>query len=222
MDMTEITALTEPRMLLRSLAAASLCTALLLNVATPSEAATLIDENFDTSVPTFNITTSGTIPSFTVTDGSVDIIGTTGGQFEFYPGNGAYVDLNGNDPGTIESSTFGFAAGEIVNVSFSYGANGENRTGEVFFGTASLGTFTASQSTGVFQTFSTSFTVATAQNASLIFKGLNAGASGVVLDNVSLTTGAAVPEPATLPALLTLGAIGGALVVRRKQISEQV
>jgi hypothetical protein len=218
--MTEITLLMEPKMLLRSLAASSLAVALLIQVATPSEAATLIDENFSTGTPGLEITT--TIPSFTVTSGSVDIIGGAGSQFDFYPGNDFYIDLNGGEPGTLTSSAFDIAGSQDVTLTFNYGANGENRTTDIFFGSTFLGSVTASQSTGTFNTFTTTFTIAAPTTGSLIFQATNLGASGIVLDNVVLTTApSAVPEPDTLPALLTLGAVGGALVLRRKQNAEQ-
>jgi hypothetical protein len=211
----------EPKMFLRSLAVASLGAALLIQVATPSEAATLISENFNSATPTLSTTS---IPSFSVTAGDVDVIGGAGNQFDFYPGNGSYIDLNGFNPGTIASSVSSFNTGDVVTLSFDYGANGENRTAQVFFGGNLLTSLTASQSTGTFNVFTTTFTVTAPTSANLVFVSTTAGASGVVLDNVVLTTsgsGSAVPEPAMLPALLTLGAVGGALVLRRKQNAEQ-
>jgi hypothetical protein len=206
----------EPNMLLRSIAAASLAVALLVHVATPSDAATLISEDFNAAGPAFGVST--TIPSFTVTSGTVDVIGI-GSGFDFYPGNGAYIDLSGNSAGSISSSAFSLNAGDTVTLTFLYGANGENRSADISFGSF-FTSLTANQSFGAFQTFTTTFTVSSATSASLVFTGTTPGASGFVIDNVVLTS-TAVPEPALLPALLTLGAVGGALVLRRKQSSEQ-
>ncbi len=205
-------------MLLRPLAAASLAVALLVQVATPSDAATLISEDFNAAGPAFGVST--TIPSFTVTSGTVDVIGV-GSGFDFYPGNGAYIDLSGNSAGSIASSAFSFNAGDTVTLTFSYGANGDNRSANISLGSLFATSLTASQSSGsVFSTYTTTFTVSSATSASLLFTGTTPGASGFVIDNVVLTS-TAVPEPAMLPALLTLGAVGGALVLRRKQSSEQ-
>lgn len=202
-------------MLLRSLAAASLSAAFLLQVVTPSEAATLISEDFNGAAPALNATS---IPSFTVTAGNVDVIGD-GTSFIFYPGNGQYIDLNGSIGATIESSAFSFNAGDTVTLSFDYGANGDNRSANVSLGSFFSTILNASQST-TFQNFTQTFTIGAPTSASLIFSAITTGASGIVLDNVVLTS-SAVPEPATLPALLALGVVGGALVLRRKQNTEQ-
>jgi PEP-CTERM motif len=217
MAMTDITTLMEPKMLLRFLAAASLSTALLLQVATSSEAAALISEDFESATPALSVTS---IPSFTVNSGTVDVIGT-GTGFDFYPNNGKYLDLNGSSAAIIESAAFNFAAGDTVTLKFDYGANGENRSADVFFGNALLTTLNASESTGtIFTPYETTFTLGSATTASVLFSAVSTGAAGIILDNVVLTT-SAVPEPATLPALLTLGVVGGALVLRRKQSTEQ-
>jgi hypothetical protein len=112
-----------------------------------------------------------------------------------------------------------------VNLSFLYGANGDNRSATVSLGNLFTTTVNASQSVdaGVFNPFSTSFIAASdISNVQLVFTSLDSGQQGIILDNIVLSTGAIVPEPAMLPALLTLGVVGGALVLRRKQNAEQV
>jgi hypothetical protein len=202
-------------MLARSLSATTLGVILLLLAAAPSGAFTLIfSENFNSVTPsnpgTLNLTSG--VPGFTVTSGNVDLIGTD--SFNFYPGNGTYVDLSGGTAGTIQSSAFNFTAGQTVTLSFSYGANGANRSAEVSLGSLLAPTAVNATQSTTFQVFTTTFYVASSTTASLRFTSLSLGVAGVVIDNVSIT---AVPEPAMLPALLTLGSVGGGLLLRRKQ-----
>lgn len=209
-------------MLLRSLSATALGTALLLQIATPSGAATLINENFNSVAPALAVTSG--VPSFTVTSNDVDLLGSN--LFDFYPGNGTYIDLSGNNAGAITSTdSFSFNPGDVVTLSFSYGANGNGRSANVSLGSIFSDVVSTSQDTSAspaFLTFNQTFTVQSGTTASLVFTSLSPGNGGILLDNVSLTTSPApVPEPVMLPALLTLGVFGGALVLRRKQVSEQ-
>jgi hypothetical protein len=218
--MSENTDSMEPTMLLRSLAAASLGVAILLQVAAPSGAVTLIAEDFNAGPA--GLATNIDVPSFTVTSGNVDVVGSSSASsvFDLYPGNGYYVDLNGTTPGVLTSSVFTFNPGDTVTLSFSYGANGVNRSATVELGALlSPETINTSQASS-FSLFDRTFVVGSTTTASLVFSAVNGGNEGIIIDNVSLTT-TPVPEPDMLPALLTLGAVGGALVLRRKQSAEQ-
>jgi hypothetical protein len=139
-----------------------------------------------------------------VTSGSVDLIGN--GFFDFYPGNGLYVDLDGstNHGGTMVTKQT-FAAGTYaVSFDLAGSARGDVNIVDVAFGP-----------------FTESFTVPSNQPYTLITRSVtlpgpaqfsitNEGGDdvGAILDNVSIIrTATAVPEPATL-SLASLGILG--------------
>ena len=106
----------------------------------PAFAAPIFSDNFNTAnggTPTLNW--SGT-PNWQVTAGAVDLIGSGPGgtSFDFYPGNGLYVDLDGtgSSAGTFRTTT-SFAAGNYT-VSFTLGGSARGDTNVV---TVSLGSY---------------------------------------------------------------------------------
>ncbi|MEH1926877.1 PEP-CTERM sorting domain-containing protein [Nostoc sp.] len=156
---------------------------------------------------------------FKVINGSVDLIGN--GFFDFLPGNGLYVDLDGTTSpslaGTLESQEFNFQAGDIVNLSFQLAGNHRNNDTEsviVSLGSLFNGTFSLGQNEP-FTTFTQSFTVASATNATLKFQETGADNIGLLLDNVTLTK--SVPEPGSIMGLLAFGAFGATSLCKRKQ-----
>ncbi len=55
--------------------------------------------------------------NWNVSKADVDLIGN--GTFDFFPGNGLYVDLNGAAPGGLTSkTTYAFNTGDVVNLGF--------------------------------------------------------------------------------------------------------
>src|SRR5882757_446713 len=74
-------------------------------IALPAQGGIVLTEDFNSVSQGVNSINIG--PNFTVTNGAVDVIGT--GFFDFYPGNGNYVDLDGSMLmlGTIGSASFG-------------------------------------------------------------------------------------------------------------------
>jgi hypothetical protein len=158
--------------------------------------------------------------NWSVPVGSVDLIGETptGTQFDFYPGHGGYVDLDGssNAAGTLQ--TLGsFAAGSYT-LTFDLGGNARGDVDKTT--TITLGDFTqsitlSSSSPYALQTFS--FTTTGGQ---LSFADGAAGDQNVgnILDNVTLST--AVPEPSTW-AMMLVGFAGLGLAgwrARRKTV----
>jgi hypothetical protein len=136
--------------------------------------------------------------------GTVDLIGQTpsGTSFNFYPGNGGYVDLHGSNgtAGTLQTiQTFG--AGKYT-LSFDLGGNAR---GDISKTTDfSLGSFSGAlllASSDALSTHSFTFTTTGGQLSFSDLAGGN-GNIGNILDNVSLTS--AVPEPSTW-AMLLLG-----------------
>lgn len=188
-----------------------------------AQAATLVSENFGAGDPgTYNIT--GPLNSnFTVSAGNVDLIGSST-PFDLYPGNGDYIDLNGNQSGTITSiNSFTFATGESATLSFDYGTNGPGTTANVFLGSTLLASLTAPTGSS-FVNFNQTFTAPT--NGTLRFESTNGGFGGIVLDNIELTSNPAVvsstevPEPSDIVG--TAFAFGSVVLLKRKLSKKSV
>jgi hypothetical protein len=190
-------------------------------VAGNASATILLSDNFDAGSPhadqlnwtgdaTFNVTSP---PS------SVDLIGA-GGSFDFIPGHGGYIDLDGssgigNDPAGQLTSVATFGPGTYT-VSFDLAGNQRGASSQST--TVSLGDFSQTfgpllSSVG-FTTQTITFSTSTAGH--LVFT--EAGPSdqqGNLLDNVALS----VPEPATWAMMLMgFGGLGGVLRHRRRTL----
>src|SRR5690348_11879875 len=87
-----------------------------------ADAAVLLSDRFDSYAQQLNWVPPAT---WTVSSGTVDLIGETptGTSFDFYPGNGGYVDLHGStgEAGTLQTQQ-SFAAGDYT-LSFELGGN---------------------------------------------------------------------------------------------------
>lgn len=86
---------------------------------TTASAVTLLDDTFDNEnggvgqINFFNLT------NWNVTDGTVDLLGN--GFFDFYPGNGLYLDLDGSttNAATLTSrDAFSFSQNDNVTLTF--------------------------------------------------------------------------------------------------------
>jgi hypothetical protein len=205
----------------RHVLASGVGAAVLTQFAAPASAASFnFSEDFNSVIVTNNITTAA--GQFTVTSGNIDVIGTN--AYDFYPGNGNYIDLNGDQPGTIATSAFTFNTGDVVTLAFNYGANGDGRTADV---TVAGNTFNllASQSAdnGVFNSFSQTFTVGSDLSSALSFIATSGTDGGIILDNISLTsvsnTATSVPEPSEM--LGTMVAFGSVVLLKRKLSKKQ-
>ncbi|HKO70232.1 MAG TPA: PEP-CTERM sorting domain-containing protein [Bradyrhizobium sp.] len=159
---------------------------------------------------------------WTVPSGSVDLIGETptGTSFDFYPGNGGFVDLHGSteQAGTLQTLQ-SFAAGNYT-LSFDLGGNAR---GDVSKTTViSLGSFSRAltlASNDPLQPFSFSFATS---GGNLSFADLPGGSGNVgnILDNVSLSSSlaSAAPEPSTW-AMMLMGFCGIGFMAYRKSKS---
>lgn len=183
----------------------------------PAAAATVFSDNFNSETQG----TNGSLSNWNVSNGTIDVIGT--GFFNFYPGNGNYLDLDGsnNNAGRIETKLpLAFTIGQTYTLSFNYGRNGgsfESMTFGVTGGNLSE-LFTLPQGGTVpFSSFSIDF-VATSASGNLFFDHAGGDQQGIVLDNVLLTSvdTAVVPVPAALPLMLT-GLIGLGAIARRRR-----
>lgn len=193
--------------------------ATLTQFATPASAAILFNETFGGSASDQYNATGAVGSNFTVTGGNIDLIGE-GGGYDFYTGNGKYIDLNGNTGGTITSSIFSFAPGETGTVTFNYGTNGPGTSAEVFFGGVSLGTVSAPTG-GSFAT--KTFNILNPTSGALSFVGnANTGAGGIVLDNIQFSSNdtTSVPEPSDFVG--TAFAFGSVVLLKRKMTKKNL
>lgn len=165
--------------------------------------------------------------------GTVDLIGN-GGTFDFLPGNGLYVDLDGSTglAGLLESTPISAPAGNYV-LSFDLAGSHRNTIESVisFFsneqapaakgpvsslplnlGVTQILNITSSQG---FQTYEVPFSLATLGSFNIAFQSLggNGDNIGALLDNVSVTP---VPEPSTI-LLLASGFFGVAIYGKRRK-----
>jgi len=148
--------------------------------------------------------------NWTVSNGTVDLIGN--GFFDFQPGNGLYVDMDGStsNAGKMTSSLFSLAAGNY-QLSFELAGNHRNDNTESVTVQVAVGSLLneviSLNRTDPFQLFTYNFTLAAATSAALSFEGAGGDNIGMLLDNVLFQTVENVPEPATL-LLLGIGLLG--------------
>ncbi|MEH2422839.1 MAG: PEP-CTERM sorting domain-containing protein [Nostoc sp.] len=188
------------------------------NSASAATVTTLLQDDFNQENNGVGTLNYNQFANFDVINGSVDLIGN--GFFDFLPGNGLYVDLDGSTflAGTLQSkTTFNFQPGDIVNLSFQLAGNQRNAMIDpvtVTLGNLFNETFSLPPSQG-FTTISRSFTVASATSATLNFRETGTDNIGLLLDNVTLTK--SVPEPGSIMGLLAFGAFGATSLCKRKQ-----
>ena len=154
---------------------------------------------------TFNSENSGSgalnyngLNFWTVSNGTVDLIGN--GYFDFFPGNGMYLDLDGStsDAALLTStSAFNFTPGTYT-LSFDLGGStrGDNNTVDVSLGGLYNETFTLASGFPL-TNYQRTFNVGAATSANLSFDHHGGDNFGIILDNVALDSRdtSVVPEP---------------------------
>ncbi|MBV8502148.1 MAG: DUF642 domain-containing protein [Paucibacter sp.] len=166
-------------------------------------------ESFSAQVAngTYTAFYGGTIGAWTVT-GSVDLIRNAYGAIDDIS-----VDLAGTPgPGWI-SQTFNAVAGQTYTLSWDLSKNGPGTQLDVSFG--GVTTSYAPVASVANETLSWTATVSGLQTVS--FGTAVASYQGPVVDNISLTTVSAVPEPASYTLMLAGLATVGLIAGRRKQ-----
>jgi hypothetical protein len=169
----------------------------------------LIDEDFE-GVAVGTKSAGTVIGEFTVSSGSVDVVGTGFfGELCVLPTAGNCVDMEGSSPGAIASTlAFTLAAGTEVTLSFDLigSQRGSSNDTLVTFGAAFSETFTRASGDAP-PTVVRIFTLGSAQTASLTFADVDGGSFfGAMLDNVTLA--AEAPSSVPLPGTATLMAVG--------------
>jgi hypothetical protein len=180
-----------------------------LAISSAANAAVIFSDNFNSETQQLNYTG---FANWTVSAGSVDLIGAPS-FFNFYPGNGNYVDLDGStggqNPAGGSTTNTVFAAGSYT-LDFNLGGStrGDTNTVRVVLGDFSQDITLASNAGFTLQ----SFTFTTTGGA-LSFTNLGPSDNlGLILDNVSVS---AVPEPATW-AMMLIGFAGLGYAARRR------
>ena len=174
----------------------------LLSTVSQGNAAVLLSDNFNSENGGVGTTNYTGFANWSVTSGSVDLIGN--GFFDFYPGNGLYIDLDGstNQPGQL-TSHLTFAPGSYV-LTFDLGGNARgdvNKTTDITLGNFSTSLTLASASP--YQLYTYTFTTT---GGNLVFTDLPGGDQdiGNILDNVTVSS---TPLPSTWTMLIA-GLVG--------------
>lgn len=210
----------------RFLSSVAVAGALSAALAMPASAATLFFDNFDDDFRAQGISAgTAVLINWNVTRGAIDVLGP--GMFNFYPGNGNYLDMDGSSQaagaGRIETKTvFPLLVGQTYRLSFLYGRNGP-ATETMGFGLTGnySSSFTLDAATPTPQTlqpFSVDF-AATMTSGNIFFDHAGADFDGLIIDNVrleSIDRTAVVPLPAGLP-LMVGGLAGLAIAARRRK-----
>jgi hypothetical protein len=175
---------------------------------TLGHASTVFSDNFDGNTRALNATPAG----WTVTGGTVDIIGT--GFFQL-AGPGTYIDMDGSTGNAGKMSiSLNLTGGLLHTLTFDLAGNRRNGAAEsvaVNFG-SSASNYSLPQNAG-FTGYSLNFTPMSTGVYTLSFEGMGGDNIGMLLDNVNVT---AVPEPGTY-ALMALGLAAVAGFARRRQ-----
>lgn len=170
----------------------------LLAGASAAQAAVVFSDDFNAD--TLGLNYNAFVNGWTVSDGTVDLIGT--GFFNFYPGNGNFVDLDGSTGNAgVLSKSLSLTAGLTYTASFSLGGSTRGDTNQVAvaFGT-SLANFTL-LSADPLAPQSISFTPGSSGNYTLSFSNAGGDNLGAILDNVAVST-TPIPEPQTYAMML--------------------
>lgn len=185
-----------------------------------ASATVIFSDNFDTYSYKLEAIAADFANNWVINSGSVDLIGNdttvipSQQNYDFIPGNGMYVDLDGstNAGGFFSTNDFSLNAGTYV-IQFSLaGSQNPNNDNDV---TVTFGSFTETftlLSSDLFQSYSRTVTLGSALSTALAFKNSGGDNVGALLDNVSVT---AVPEPSTY-GLMFGGLIMVAGLVARK------
>jgi PEP-CTERM motif len=191
-----------------------------------AQAQVVFSDNFDANSLGLNAVPAG----WTVTAGTVDIIGDPD-YFNFIPGSGRFIDLDGStgDAGILSKSLL-LSGGTQYTASFQLAGNHRDGNTETVTGILGVGIgntssiFSLPQNAG-WTNYSLVFTPTTTGAYVLSFGNSGGDNIGMLLDNVSVSVTSdvgvtsAVPEPETYAMLLAgLGLLGFA--ARRRKVKE--
>ena len=184
-----------------------------------ASASVIFIDNFDTAAGAAGVSglNYSSFANWTVSDGTVDVVATSGWGIQCVGGIGKCVDLDGStgNAGKLTSSLLSLTAGTY---SLSFDISGNQRGGAADSFTFALGGFLNESfslaPSAPWKTITRTFTVSATSANNIIFNHAGGDNIGVMLDNVSLSK-VNVPEPASL-AMFGLGLIGLGFARRRQ------
>jgi hypothetical protein len=190
----------------------ALCGVLVLGLVGQSHATVIFSDNFNTENGGIGQLNYNHFANWSVSNGTVDLIGSPG-FFDFFPGNGLYVDLDGStfQTGTFTSIGIHVTPGNyILSFLLAGSQRGDVNTVQVNV-SGGLASSTYTLGSNVPLTLETmSFTVLAPMTINLSF--LNEGISnniGLILDNVNVDrVSTAVPDSGSTTVLLGIAMIG--------------
>ena len=187
-----------------------------------AQAAPVFSDNFDSYAANQLNWIPPVLSGWTITNGSVDIIGS-GGSYDFLPGNGSYVDLDGGSAHSGKlSHTLSLLAGHTYTLSFDLAGSqrGTTEIVDVKFGTT-MEHSTLLSNDG-FSHHTMNFTPLISGSYSFDYQNNEFGAFigngdgnfiGALLDNVAVTS---VPEPESYAMFMAGLGVMGFIARRRK------
>jgi hypothetical protein len=179
---------------------------------TGAQAVEIFSDNFNAAIEGLSVVPTG----WTVTDGTVDVVGTV---FPLCEGTGLCVDLDGSSSNAgVLSRNFDLQGGVLYTLSFDLAGSqrGSIDDVEVRFGSALLNIDDIA-SAAPNTTYTLDFTPAADGSFAVSFANAGGDNLGAILDNVAINGAVQViPEPETY-ALMLLGLGALAQTVRRRR-----